>query len=81
MLLYTSLTFYDEFSVLLLRFFPQFCLILHLLDPAPAPGSQSNADLMQIWILIRYTASHAGTQTVPVYIFYSMCMVPANTSD
>jgi hypothetical protein len=31
MLSYTRLTFYDEYSVLLLRFSPQFWLILHLL--------------------------------------------------
>jgi hypothetical protein len=44
MLSHTRLTFYTEFSVFWLRFFPQFWLILHLLDPDPDPGSQWNAD-------------------------------------
>jgi hypothetical protein len=48
MLLNTRITFYDELSVFLLSFSPQFRLILHLLDPDP--GSQSNADPMQIRI-------------------------------
>jgi hypothetical protein len=35
MLLNTRRTFYDELFVFLLRFSPQFRLILHLLDPDP----------------------------------------------
>jgi hypothetical protein len=35
MLSYTKLTLYDEFPVFWLRIFPQFWLILHLLDPDP----------------------------------------------
>jgi hypothetical protein len=35
MLFNTRITFFDELSVFLLRFPPQFRLILHLLDPDP----------------------------------------------
>jgi hypothetical protein len=48
MLLYTRFTFFGELSVFWLCFYPQFQLILHLLDPDP--GSQSNADPMRIRI-------------------------------
>jgi hypothetical protein len=47
MLKYNSQTFYDEFFVFWLCFFPQFWLILHLRE------SQRNADPLRIRIRIR----------------------------
>jgi hypothetical protein len=58
MLSNTRLKFYDELSVLSLRFPPQFRLILYLLDPDPRAH--------QIRIQIRDTGQYDEIKYIPV---------------
>jgi hypothetical protein len=68
MLSYTRLTFYDEFSIFWLRFFPQLWLILHLMDPDP--GNQTNADPNPKHFLSYFTNFSRGN--VPLSLHFTL---------